>query len=88
MNGLKFLSFTLQSLLADVKPHLVSNLELMNNPMLVVLSFILCLTLLQLFPNCLVYILNPLDELVGSVLCSIFIYIGISPLHKVQTNLW
>jgi hypothetical protein len=86
-NGLEFLSFTLQSLLVDVKPYPVSNLELMINPVLVMPSFILCLTFLQLFPDCLVYLLDPLDELAGSVLCSFFIHIDISPIHQVQRNL-
>ena len=31
MDGLEFLAFTLQYFLADVKPYLVSNLELMMN---------------------------------------------------------
>jgi len=85
---LEFLSFTLQSFLVDKKPYPVSNLELMINHVLVMPRFILCLTLLQLFPNFLVYLLNPLDELVGSVLCFLFIHIGISPIHQVQMNLW
>jgi hypothetical protein len=77
-NGLEFLSFTLQSLLVDVNPYPFSNLKLMINPVLVMSSFILCLTFLQLFPDCLVYLLEPLDELAGSVLCSFFIHIDIS----------
>ena len=80
-DGLAFLSFTLQSFLADVKPYPVSNLELMINPVLVMLRFILCLYFLQLFPDYLVYMMDPLDELVGSVLCSLFIHIGISRIH-------
>jgi hypothetical protein len=44
--GLEFLAFTLQPLLVDVKPYLVSNLELMTNPVFFMSSFILCLTLL------------------------------------------
>jgi hypothetical protein len=81
MNGLEFLSFTLQPLLADMKPYPVSNLELMINPVLVMPSLILCLTFLQLFPDNLVYLLDALDEIAGSVLCSFFILIGISPIH-------
>ena len=73
MDGLEFRSFTLQYFLADVKPYLVSNLELMIKPMLVMLSFILFFTFLQLFPDCLVHLLDPLDELAGSVLFSFFI---------------
>jgi hypothetical protein len=87
MNGLEFLSFTLQSFLGDVKPYSVSNLELMINLVLVMSRFILCLTFLQLFPDFLVYLLDPLDELAGSILCSFFIHIGISPIHQVQRNL-
>jgi uncharacterized membrane-anchored protein YitT (DUF2179 family) len=86
-NGLEFLAFTLQSLLANVNPYPVSNLELMINPMLVMPSLILCLTFLQFFPDCLVYLLDPLDEIMGSVLCSFFIHIIISPIHEVQRNL-
>jgi hypothetical protein len=78
MNGLEFLAFTIQFLLVDVKPYPNSNLEQMINPVLVMLSFILCLTLLLLFPDFLVYLLGPLDELAGSVLCSFFIHIDIS----------
>jgi hypothetical protein len=85
---LEFLAFTLQSFLVDMKPYPVSNLELMINPMLFMSSFILCLNFLQLFPDFLVYLLNPLDELAGYVLCSFFIHTGISPIHKVQRNLW
>jgi hypothetical protein len=88
MNGLEFLSFTLQSLLADVKPYPVSDLKLMINHVLFMPSFILCLTFLQLFLDCLVYLLDPLDELVGSILCSFLIHIGISRIHQVQRNLW
>ena len=73
MNGLEFLSFTLQSLLVDVKPYLVSNLELMIDLVFLMPSFILCLTFLQLFPDCLMYLLDPLDELAGSVFISFFI---------------
>jgi hypothetical protein len=51
-DGLEFLAFTLQSFLTDVKPYPISNLELMINPVLVMLSFILFLTLFQLFPDC------------------------------------
>ena len=87
-NGLEFIAFTLQSLLVDAKPYPVSNLELMINLMLVMPRFILCLTFLQLFPDYLVYLLNPMDELVRSILCSFFIHIGISPIHQVQRNLW
>jgi hypothetical protein len=86
-NGLDFLSFTLLSLLADVNPYSLSNLELMINPVLVKSSFILCFNFLQLFPDCLVHLLDPLDEFLGSVLCSFFIHIGISPIHQVQRNL-
>jgi hypothetical protein len=81
MNGIDFLAFTLQSLLVDVKPYPVSNLELMINPVLVMPSFILFLNFLQMFPNCLVYLLDPLDELASSVLCSFFIHIPISPIY-------
>jgi hypothetical protein len=73
MDGLEFLAFILQYFLADVKPYLVSNLELMINLVFVMLSFILCLNFLQLFPDCLMYLLDPLDELVGSVFISFFI---------------
>ena len=72
-NGLEFLAFILQYFLADVKPYLVSNLELMINLVFVMLSFILCLNFLQLFPDCLMYLLDPLDELAGSVFISLFI---------------
>ena len=87
-DGLEFPAFTLQSFLVDMKPYSVSNLELMINPMLVMSIFIRCLTLLQLFPNCLVYLLDPLNELADSVLCSFFIHIVISHIHQVQRNLW
>jgi hypothetical protein len=80
-NGLEFLAFTLQSLLVDVKPYLVYNLKWMIKPMLVMPRFIFFLIFLQLFPDFLVYLLNLLNELVGSVLCSFFIYISISPIH-------
>ena len=73
MNGLDILAFTLQSLLADVKSYLVSNLKLMINHVFVMLSFILCLTFLQLFRDYLVYLLDPLDELAGSVFIYFFI---------------
>ena len=72
-DGLEFLSFTLHYLLTNVKPYLVSNLELMINPVFVMPRFILCLNFLQLFPDCLVYLLDPLDELVGCVFISFFI---------------
>jgi hypothetical protein len=84
---LEFLAFTLQSFLADVNPYPVSKLELMINPMLVMPRFILCLKFLKLFLDFLVYLLDPLDELAGYVLCSFFIYIDISPIHQVQRNL-
>ena len=83
-----FLAFTLQSFLADVKPYPVSNLELMINPVFFMLSFILCLTFIQLFPNSLVYLLDPMDEIVGYILCSFFIHIDISPIHQFQRKLW
>jgi hypothetical protein len=86
-NGLEFLSFTLQSLLVDVKPYSFSNLELMINPVLVMPKFILCLNFLQLFSDCLVYLLDPLDEFSGSILYSFFIHINISRTHQVQRNL-
>jgi len=73
---LEFLSLTLKLFLANVKPYQVSNLELMINPVIFIPRFILCLTLLQLLPEFLVYLLDPLDELVGSVLYSFFIHIG------------
>jgi len=73
MNGIEFFDFTLQSLLADVNPYLVSNLELMINPVFFMSRFILCLNFLQLFPNFLMYLLDPLDELVGFVLFYFFI---------------
>jgi hypothetical protein len=63
MNGLDFLSFTLKSIPDDVKPYLVSNLELMINSVFFMQSFILCLNFLQLFPDYLVYLLYPMDEL-------------------------
>jgi hypothetical protein len=40
MDGLEFLAFTLQYFLVDVNPYLVSNLELMINPVFVMSSFI------------------------------------------------
>ena len=73
MNGLDFLAITLQSLLVDVKPYPISNLELMINPVLFMLSFILCFTFLQLFPDYFMYLLDPLNELVGSVFIPFFI---------------
>ena len=73
LDGLDFLSFTLQLLLADVKPYPVSNLELMINHVLVMPSFILCLTFFQLFHDCLVYLLDPLDELAGFFFIYFFI---------------
>jgi hypothetical protein len=72
-NEIKFLSFTLQYLLVDVKPYPVSNLELMINLVLVMLIFILCLTCLQLFPDFLVHLLDPLDEIAGSILFHVFV---------------
>jgi hypothetical protein len=87
-NLLEFLSFTLQSILVDVNPYPVSNLELMIDHVLFMLSFILCLNFLQLFLDFLVYLLDPLDELAGSFLCSFFIHIDIYTIHKVQRNLW
>jgi uncharacterized membrane-anchored protein YitT (DUF2179 family) len=87
-DGFDFLAFTLQSLLSNVKPYPVSNLELMINLMLVMPSIILCLTLVQLFPNFLVYLSNPLNEIASSILCSLFIHIDIFPIHQVQRNLW
>jgi hypothetical protein len=73
MDGIDFISFTLQSFLPDVKPYPVSNLELMINPMFVIPIFILFLTFLQLFPDFLVYLLDPLDELAGFVFIYFFI---------------
>jgi hypothetical protein len=87
-DGLEFLAFTLQLFLVDMKPYLVTNLELMINPVLVMPRFILCLTLLQLFLEFLVYLLDPLNELMGSILYLFFIHIDISPIHQVQRNLW
>ena len=87
MDGLDFLTFTLQSFLDDVKPYLVSNLELMINPVFFMLIFILFLTLLQLFPDYLVYLLDPLNELIGLVFISFFIGIDIFPIHQVQRDL-
>jgi hypothetical protein len=72
-NGIEFSDFTLQSLLADVKPYLVSNLELMINPVFFMPRFILCLNFLQFFPDILVYFLYPMDELAGSVFIFFFI---------------
>ena len=72
-NGLEFLAFTLQSLVVVVKPYLVSNLEMMINPLFVMPSFILCLNFLQLFLDFLVHLLDPLDELGGSVFIYFFI---------------
>jgi hypothetical protein len=86
-DGLEFLAFTLQPLLVDVKPYLVSNLELMINPMFFMSIFILFLTLLQLFTDCLVHLLDPLNELVGPIFISFFIGINIFPIHQVQRDL-
>jgi hypothetical protein len=72
-NGIEFLALFLQYFLDDVNPYLVSNLELMINPVFVMPSFILCLTFIQLVPDFLLYLLDPLDELVGSVFISFFI---------------
>jgi hypothetical protein len=72
-NGLEFLDFTLQSLLVDVNPYPVSNLELMINPVLIMMSYILFFNFLQLFPDCLVHLLDSLDELVGFVIFYFFI---------------
>jgi hypothetical protein len=87
-DGFEFLAFTLQSFLTDVKPYLVSNLELMINPVVSMPRFIMFLTFLQLFPDYLVYLLNPLDELAGSILYLFFIHINISLIHQVKRNLW
>jgi hypothetical protein len=87
-NGVEFLSFTLESPLVDVKPYPVSNLELIINLVLVMANFILFFIFLQLFHNYLVYLLDPMDELAGSILYSFFIHIDISPIHQVQRNLW
>jgi hypothetical protein len=62
---IEFLSFTFQSLLADVNPYLVSNLELMINHVFFMSRIIFFLTLLQLFPDYLVYFLDPSNELVA-----------------------
>jgi len=79
-NGLEFLSFTLQSFLIDVKPYLVSKLELMINPVFSMTIFIKFLTFLQLFLDCLVYLLDPLNKLVASIFIYLFIWINISPI--------
>jgi hypothetical protein len=68
-NGIEFISFTLQSLFANEKPYPVSNLELMIKLVLVMSIFILCLNFLQLFPDCLMYLMDPLDELAVFFLC-------------------
>jgi hypothetical protein len=72
-DGIAFLAFTLQYLLADVNPYLVSNLELMINSVFVMSSFIFFLNFLQLFPDCLVYLLDPLNEISSSVFIYFFI---------------
>jgi len=73
MDGLEIISFSLQYFLVDVKPYLVSNLELMINLVFIMQRFILFLNFLQLFPNCLMYLLDPLDEIAGSIFIYFFI---------------
>jgi hypothetical protein len=86
-NRLDFLSFTLQPLLVDVNQCLVYKMEMMINPMFVMLSFLLYLTFLQLLYDYLVHLLDPLNELAGHVFIYFFIEIDIFPIHQVQRDL-
>jgi hypothetical protein len=71
-NGLELLSFTLQPIFIDVELHLIPNLELVINFVLVTTIFVLRLSLFQLFLDYQLYLLNPLDELVGFFFISLF----------------